>query len=218
MCVDAETLLNAVDTTCNAHMPIVIEGLVDSADVCVRLQNPENGSSEEKTTMRTMVDVPPPDALETLTFDLCMEVDLATVREALKHAKKLGAELLRITVHLHTVRNDAQLSVVTLSVASDRATKEYRMCNETTRTDDGSLVVRAVADGNDPLIDAEVAPAFDRAFPVDKVEAFVRHLPTRVVEARLRDDMPLMLNHLLGSVDDAASYIRFFIGSKIEDD
>ena len=76
-------------------------------------------------------------------------------------------------------------------------------------------MVRAAPDGTDDLFEIdEVDPVFDELFPLAKIEAFVKTVPSRMLTAKLNQqhpNNPLMFTHALNGAEDDSSHIHFLI-------
>jgi hypothetical protein len=151
-----------------------------------------------------------------MEFDLLVEVDLTVLREMIKKARKTHTEHLRIRIYLQDV-GPKKLSTVVFSIDGDFK-HEQKFCHETARDEDGSTIVRAATDGTHRLLDTDAtAPAFEGAYPAEKIDGFVKNLPCRMLTAKVKTGMPLMLEYSLGSSGDEGSHIRFLVAPVIEE-
>ena len=140
-----------------------------------------------------------------------IEIDLPRLREVIKKARAWHSERLRVQIYLRDA-GAKQCSLVKFCVEGD-ARYEQSFYNEATRDVDGSLRIRAVNEGEAHERSLGMcAPHFEGVFLLDKIEAFVKILPTRMVFAEVSAGMPIMLWHQLGgSADDVYSRIRFLV-------
>ena len=215
-CVECKHVLVAIDNPSCAHGAMIMEGH-DDATIHIRMQDPEQRSHEDSSELNTFVDGTPPVSLSTLDFKMLLEIDLSKLKEMIKKARKSHSEMLRIRIHV-TDYGSKQRSLVVFSVKGD-AYHCQRFCHETSRDEDGSLRVRAAADGGNDIQDEEEGePVFEGVYPVEKIDAFIRILPCRMVVAKVMKSMPLMMTHSLGGGSDDSSHIRFLIAPINEDD
>lgn len=218
-CVDCKQLKISLNNPSCSHGSFSIEYFSDATIHC-RMQDPEQKSHEDCSVLNTYVDVKPSIELDDMTFDIKLEIDLSKLREMIKKARDSHSEHIRIRIFLRT---DAarQFSLVIFSSAGD-AYHAQRFSHETSRDEDGSLRVRAVADGEASLFDEDDTPEYQGVFPVDKIEAFTKVLPCRMIVATVTQGMPLMMTHQLGGGIAAPaannSMVRFLIAPINDDD
>lgn len=214
-CVECKHVLTAIDSASCAHGKLTVEGHDDK--VRLRVHDPDQRSHEDCSEIPTYVDFEPPVDLLTMTYGTLLEIDMAKLRELIKKARKSKCDLLRIAIHLKD-RGAKQQSLVVFSVDGE-AYHSQAFCHETTRDEDGSLVVRAAPDGSDDLFDTSgTDPTFEGVYPIEKVEAFIKSLPCRMLGAKVQSDLPLMLSHTLGGASDDSSHVRFLVAPVNEDD
>lgn len=197
-CVECKQLIVSIDNPSCAHGSLRIEGYAD-ATVRVVMQDPEQRSHKETSELNTYVDDMEPVVVDDLKLDIVLETDLNKLKEMIKKARKSHAERIRVQIFLKDEAN-RQLSVVVYTVNGEGYAKHSQVfCHETQRAEDGSLTVRAAIDGEvDDDDTMGSTPAFDGVFPVDKIEAFVRILPVRMIRAQVQNAMPLVFEHELG--------------------
>lgn len=221
-CVECKHLQVAIDTSSCAQGSLVMEGHSD-ATIHVRMQDPKQRSHAEYSELQTFVDGgSEPVKLHDMDFDDKIEIDLCKLRDMIKKARKIHAEHLRIEVYLRD-EGPKQLSLVVFSVRGD-AFHETQFLHETSRDEDGSLRVRAAADGEYDLEDVaeHMTPKFQGLYPVDRVDAFVKILPVNMIVASVMQNMPILMTHRLGggiaSTGSDDSHIRFLIAPINEGD
>ena len=218
-CVECKHLAVAIDNPSCSHGSLVMEGHSD-ATIHVRMQDPEQRSHADCSELDTFVDAVKPIELNTLDFQIKIEIDLSKLREMIKKARKTHAEHVRIQIYLRDQGNKQQ-SLVIFSVKGD-AYHCQKFSHETSKDEDGSLRVRAVADGDSNLEEVdELRPDFEGLFPVEKIDAFIKILPCRMITAAVMQGMPLMMTHRLGaghSTTGDDSHIRFLIAPINEGD
>lgn len=222
-CLECKQLIVSIDNPSCARGKLRIEGFND-ATVRIIMQDPDQRSHKETSDLNTYVDdIEELDDLDEMRLEYCLETDLSKLKEMIKKARKSQAERIHIQIFL---REEAtkQFSVVVFTVKGEGyARHSQTFCHETQRGVDGSLTVRAFADGEVEEDDtSEMNLVFDAVFPVDKIDAFVKILPVRMIKAQVQNSMPLMMTHELGGgVHDGSSpqsegagltsYIRFLV-------
>ena len=217
-CVDCKQLKIALNNPSCSHGSFSIEYLSDATIHC-RMQDPEQLSHEDCSQLDTYVDVKTPIELDDMKFDIKIEIDIPKLREMIKKARDTHSEHMRVKIYLRT-DGSRQFSLIIFSVKGD-AYHCQKFSHETSRDEDGSLRVRAVADGEINMFEEQDKTEYEAVFPVDKLEAFVKILPCRMIVATVTQGMPLMMTHTLGGGITAAknnSSVRFLIAPINEDD
>lgn len=220
-CVDCKQMHLALDNPSCSHGSLLLQYFTDGTIHC-RMQDPEQPSHADCSKLNTFVDGSEPIKLNDLEFDMKLEIDLSKLREMVKKATKCHSEHLRIQIFLRKGNGPNQQSLVVFSVKGD-AYFCQQFCHETSRDDDGSLRVRAVADGETNIIEDAVDPEYEAVFPVEKMNAFIRVLPCRMIVATIKQGMPLMMTYRLGggiasSAATDESSVKFLIASINESD
>jgi len=207
-CVDCKHVQTALDSTSCAHGTLVLSGHGDRVHVCVR--NPDAPSQDETSELKTFVDSERTTEIRPLEFATRLDVDVVALKEVIKKARKWHAEMMKIRISLRQ-QGARHLSMVAISISGD-ADHEQRFYHETTRDDDGSLVVRAASDGGDARAGCgdDLEPHFEGTFLVDRIDSFVRIVPQRMVSCNVMRGMPLMLTYPIGG-DEGASHIRYLV-------
>lgn len=216
-CVDCKQILYSIESPSSAHGMLTMESYVNDTSVYLLMTDPDQPSHVETSKLSTFVDGDPPVMLSVLDFKIVIEVDLTKLREMIKKARKAHAEHLGISV---LYRDADAVATTTFSLSGDTEHAQI-FSNDTSTKEDGSRLVRAIADGKtEPLcVDSEdVELLHDGKYPVDKIDAFVKTVPSRVVVAKVMKGMPLMFTHSLGASEDDSSHVRFLVASTSEDD
>lgn len=215
-CVDSKQILYSIDNPSCSHGSLVMEGHTSDATIHLRMRDPDQLSHEDFSRLSTFVDGDTQSpTVDNITFNMILEIDLTKLKEMVKKARKAHAEHLRISVF--TKRNGSkEQSLVIFSVKGD-SEHQQKFCNEMTRDEDGSVIVRAVVDGNEELFDTQDSAVFEGIFPIEKIDAFVKNLQVRMLVAKVENNMPLMLTHNLAPEGDD-SHVRFLVAPKTEDD
>lgn len=208
-CVECSQVLTSIDIPSCTHASLVMEGHDDSTTIHFHVHDPDLRSCEDSSELNTYVDGDERRVISPLSYNLILEIDLVKLRELIKKARKARAELLRICIHTKT-SGAKERSLVLFSVKGESLHKQT-FCHETSKDEDGSLVVRAAPDGSDRLFEVDANDLiFDSMFPISKIDAFVKTVPTRMLTAKLSSGIPLMLTHQLGGIDDE-SHIHFLV-------
>jgi len=209
-CVECGELLTSIDIPSCTHASLIMEGHDQSTSIHLRILDPELRSCEDSSELNTYVDGDERRIISPLTYNLILEIDLVKLRELIKKARKARAELLRICISTRST-GSKERSVVLFSVKGAALHKQL-FSHETSRDEDGSLVVRAAPDGADTLFEPQTADTvFDGMFPISKIDAFVKTIGTRMLTAKLQQGIPLMLTHRLGGAEDETSHIHFLV-------
>jgi hypothetical protein len=217
-CIDCKKLSLALDDPSCQHLALTMEGNQADAKVYLKMHDPDQPSHEQSITLPTYVDSDNNiDAIPAMDFDMMLEVDLNALREMMKKAIKVHTEHLRIRVHLLD-KGARKVSVVTFSIEGDDFYCEERFCHETTRDEDNSMIVRAVADGTVAMPDDADTPQYEGVFPVEKIHAFAKNVQARMLTAKVKTDMPIMFTQSLSGSSDDTSYVRFLVAPVREDD
>ena len=215
-CVECKHVLTAIDPSSTGGS-LTLQGYSQDATVTVRLQDPECKGYEDVSELSTYVDGDAGFKLTPMDFQILLEVDLLKMREMMKKARKSHAEILRIRVYTHD-SGSKKYSLVIFSVRGDNQRHDQKFCHEINYHEDGSMVVRAAADGETRLFETLAGtPLFDHGFPVDKIESFIKNLPTRMMLAKIKSGLPMMLSHNLRGANDDTQHIRFLVASTNED-
>jgi hypothetical protein len=210
-CVDCKHMQTALDSPMTAHGTVTLSGMGDR--VHVRITGGEV-SHDEVSELRTFVDTEKNTEIRPLEFSTQLEIELSALRDVIKKARKWHDEKMRIRIHLKE-RGARQYSMVTLSISGD-AHHEQRFYKPTSREPDGSLMCKAERSGIEPdetgageEDPAASEPHFEGTFLVDRIDSFIKILPTAKVMCRVMRGMPLMLTHAIGS--DDSSHIRYLV-------
>jgi len=219
-CVDCKQMSYSIDNPSCSHGFCRMEGYTHNATIGLIMCDPDNDNSQDLSILKTFVDSDPPSGLCSLSFDTMLEIDLAKLKDIVKKSRKAHAEHLQITIYTKTAGATEQ-SIVVFAIDGDTDHKQV-FCNETTKHYDGSLIVRAAASSTDQKHSMvkcdEATKVFDGSFPIEKIDAFVRNIPVRMVVAKVQNGMPLMLTHPLGDGEDEESHVRFLVASKNDDE
>lgn len=220
-CLECKQLIVSIDNPSCARGKLRIEGY-DDATVRIVMQDPEQRSHKETSDLNTYVDeMEELDALDDMRLEYCLETDLSKLKEMIKKARKSHAERIQIQIFLREEASK-QFSVVVFTVKGEGyARHSQTFCHETQKGADGSLTVRAFADGEIEEDDtSSMNCVFDAVFPVDKIDAFIKILPVRMIKAQVQNSMPLVMTHELGggilggaseNEEQGKSFIRFLV-------
>lgn len=221
-CVDCKQLKTALDTPSSAHCLLRIEGYADpDPRVRVSFFDPERNSAEDASTLVTFADDHPEDADLEFTYTMSMEMDMIKLRELLKKAHSSSAEHLRISAHLVTTHSRDLSRIVFQTRGQNGEEHEQIFCHEVPRASDGSKLFRAIADAPkdmDEVAAEEETLAFEGCYPVERLSAFIKHVTSRIVVARLDKSAPILLNHPLADPLDKTQYIRLLVGPVAHDE
>ena len=216
-CVDCKQLLYSIDNPSCAHHSLILEGHSQDASVHIRLFDFEQRSHQDSSRLNTFVDGDPPVALSDIEFKLLLELDVSKLKEMVKKGRKAHAETLKIMILTKMVASKEK-SVVIFYVSGDTEHQQI-FCHDTYRNEDGSLIVRAAADGEEDIFDMKDDDSvYEGTFPIEKIDSFIKNLPSKVIMAKVMTGMPLLLQHDLGAAETDSSHIRFLIAPVVDDD
>ena len=208
--VDCRQIAAAIDKPSCAHYALTIEGHMESMPyILLRMWDPESSGHQVTSEFSLFEKVHDSGiCLEDMTFDAVIELDMSMMREMIRLARKSHAEDLRISVYLTTAQGKP-VSVTVFTVNGDFK-QQQTYSAEVQTSEDGSRVFRASVDGNIgvPVAD-DASPVFNLKFPLEKIEAFIKNLPCRMIQANVAQDKPLLLTFPL-SGDDVSS-VRFLV-------
>ena len=215
-CVDCKHVSSAIDNPSCAHLALTMEGYTETANIMLKMLDPETHSHEVCAELSTFVEEEFVE-LEDIQFKMSLELDLTLVREMIKKARKAHTEQIKIQIFIHDT-GSKKISIVLFSIKGDWTHKQ-KFCHETVTDVDGSIVVRAAADGTEKLIDVDTAtPVYKGVYPVEKIDAFIKNLPCRMLTAKVMTGVPIMLTYPLGGTSDETSHIRFLIAPLNEEE
>jgi hypothetical protein len=217
-CVECKHVLSAIGMPSCAHMPLTMEGCSADAKMVLRLSDAEQTANTNDTEVRLFTEDAPV-ALQTMEFDLILEVEPALLRELIKTARAAHSEQLRIRVFLPETAHQ-KVSVTVFTVAGDLMKMDRVLVHDVDKDEDGSRIIRAVGDGaHRTTFDVKNAtPLYDSHFPIEKIDAFVKTLTCKMISARAKQGLPLMLTYPLNGANDESSYVRFLVAPNIEDE
>lgn len=209
-CVDCKHIVPCLANIRQEHT-LILEGHDHRANpkVIIRTYDPEHPSHETCTELDTFVDSDNVQ-LFPMEFKMMLEIDLLMFRGLLKQASVAKADQIVIRIYLKEGVGQT-LSFTHFSVQGEF--KHFQsFCHEVSKDEDGSMIVRAATDSVQTLFDVDdVEPTYEGIFPVDKVAGFMKPLQCRMLVAKVKQDMPIMFNHMLGGATDNVSHIRFLI-------
>lgn len=213
-CVECKHLLIALDSSTAGHGSLILEGHGNL--VRIKMFDPDQHSFEDSSEINTVIEQHEGNGtLNTMNFDMMVEIEISKFREFIRKVSKTHCELLRLQIYMKEMSGKQQ-SLVIFSAHGD-CTHHQKFRHTVTKDADGSVVVRAVADSTDDLFEVGSAQEiFNHAFPVDKIDSFLKPLTCRMLLAKVHKGMPLMLNHTFGNSED--SWIRFLVAPRNEDD
>lgn len=217
-CIECKHVLIALDASPSACTSVVFEGFEERACIGIRLLDPDQGSHESCSELSTYVDGDASPQLTPMDFKITLEMDVYKLKDIIKKARKSHAELLQIRI-FYSEEAGRRKSIVIFTVKGDNQVHSVKFCHDLTDEEDGSIVVRAAADGEASLFDYESLKAdFDQTYPVDKLESFVKNIPSRMITSYIAPGLPILMRHDLKGVTDGSSSIKFLIAAVNEDD
>jgi hypothetical protein len=211
-CLDCKQVLYSIESPSCAHVSLRLDGYVVDSKVALRWADPEHPAHDEDNRLPVFVDEDV-DELEDMEFDFTIHIPLVKLRELLKKAPKARAEHVRMKLlRGNDDGSGSPPSIFELSIEGDTMHRQ-RFGQLLVREEDNSLSCKPMQDdaGARLLADEDKYElAFEGMYPVEKLNAFVRIVPTKYLEARAKNHMPLLLTHKLGAVDDD-SHVHFLV-------
>ena len=197
---------------------LVLQCYPEIPKVLVGLYNTENMAFDSDSILDTFDDPyasPPPPIVYN---EYLLEIDTCCLRDFVNRANGARAEFIRITLYLKEIAAQTYCYMELTSKGS-YLTRSW-FCNEITRHEDGSAIVRAAEDANFDKFDFEdgEAPQYDHAFQLKKIEAFVKGVSARMIVARLKRDEAMLLSHPLAGSADEEQHLRFLIAYRHVDE
>jgi hypothetical protein len=222
-CIDAKQMLNSLDTPSCQQGCVTLEGHSSTAEIRLEMFDPDQHAHVSSSVLSTFANDEPYNTVRPQKYEFLLEVDLHHVREIIKKGRKCRAEKLGIEVHfLRTV--GAEWSRVFFVVqGDDNSVHDQCFTNEVTKTPEGDSIVRAAnpsIEVHAPAMDTDSGDPFFRGyFSLDKVEAFVKNVPSKMVTVFMKNGTPIMFVHNLRPGDDPdRNYVRFLAAPCTEDD
>jgi len=210
--VDVKQLMVALDGSMSAQYAVKIEGYGDDATIVVELYDPDTDSHKERIELRTYVSDPNQMQMENYDVDINLEVDLAKLKDMIKKARKISADHIRITIYLNGTSSRDEQSTTIYSIEGSDCILKQIFSHPTTRDEDDSLIVRASTDHVEKLEETNTTtPKYDGIFAIQELEGFLKSISTRMLDMKLKTDMPMMMLHNLGGLTEDESYIRYMI-------
>lgn len=209
-CLDCKHVVSCLINIRNDHT-LVLEGHFDqlTPKVVIRTRDPDQPSHETCTELDTYVDT---DNMQLFPMDfrMMLEIDLVMLRGLLKQAQVAKAE--RICLKIFTKEDPGRTISYTHFSVQGEFKHSSSFCHEVKVDDDGSMIVRAATDSMHSLFDTDsMNPIYEGIFPVDKIAGFVKALQCRMVVAKIKQNMPIMFQYMIGGTSDDVSIIRFLI-------
>lgn len=219
--VDTKQFLYSInDSTCTQGM-LIIEDRPATAEIVIRIQDPELPSHKNESVLSTFVEPEQTDTLNPLDFKLIVEIGMKYLKEILKKAKDATAEHMEMTVKVQP-HGSKYRSITTFKV--NGATKHLlEDCADASKAEDGSMIVRANGDGeanegDDHMDDENCETSIRQTYPIAKIHAFVKNMHHTIVVAKMKQGMPLMLEHGIAGSINGESYVQFFVAPVHDDE
>lgn len=215
-CVDCKIIRDAVNTTTASHSMLRLEGHGDRVHVCV--YGGTDSTACATAQLKRLVHNDEPVELMPLEMATRVEMNIFKLREFIKLAHKWHAEHMRLRIFLRSV-GSVTFSRVVYSFDGDADYAES-FCNPVSKDEDGSLY--CVADGESTPEDPEGGERgeedlhFEGVFGIDRIDAFIKIIPTKKLYCDVAQDMPFMCTHNLGDGTRTDSVI-YFVTAPIND-
>lgn len=223
-CVDCKHLLVALQNGVCSSGVVIIEGHDDSATILVRQHRMEQFACEDAIELNTYVDGEEPVKINEIEFDIQGGFDLYKLREFIKKAKSARAELMRVEIY-HEAKPSGGQTYIFFSSKNEFSVQQ-RHKHPTQKMENGTLIATTDTDSletpeeeaagssgeeEDSWAMQNMEKKFDDAFPIDKIDAFIKNIHSGNISHHVCKGMPLMLTHNLCGCTDGSSYIRFLV-------
>lgn len=217
-CVETEKMAMALDVPMHRDLSLSLAGFDATADVEVTFFDADHGTHQAKSVLKTF-EHDGSNPLKAMEFDITVELDLFCFKDVIKKARKAASsDNVRIAIFLATV-GQTKLSVVRFEAAGDTFEHRQEFCQEVIMDEDSSIRVRVATDGTHSAFDLDdEEPVFEECFPTEKIDAFLKHVPHRMIFGRIKKGLPLMLHYNINGSDDDSSYVRFLVAPVNDDD
>ena len=215
-CLDCKQVLYSIESPSCSHVSLTVASLVEESKVSLSWCDPEHPAHQENSKLSVFVDEEV-DELKDMDFEFTINIILVKLREMLRKAPKARAEHVRFRLYVDpTAAVAAPRSVFEISISGETEHCQ-RFCQLLVRDDDNSFSVHTSHESSVEAFDHEDFDlAFEGVYPVEKLNAFVKVVPTRTLVARAKNHMPLLLTLKLGPVDDA-SQVHFLVAPIVEE-
>lgn len=213
-CVECKHVSNALDS--GTFMSVVLQGYEQDAKIKITSKDPDRSSYEDGSILNTFMEADQGEKLDDMEYNQMLEIDLSKLKEIIKKARKASAEHLRIQIMLKTIASTERSCVVFSADGEQYHDQKYY--HETSQSTDGSRVVRAAPDGSHDIFDDEdVEPIFDHLFMLNKIEAFIKNIPCKMITAKIRKGIPMMMEYDLNG-EGKDSHIWFLVAPVNDED
>jgi hypothetical protein len=194
----------------------------NSSDVLLKVYEPNVSNYAPEFTLKTLAKENDCQGLEGLVYNLFVEIDLDTFRNAVKTARDHKAEILKISVYQPKEdptkpAGGPAISFFVIAYEGDEVSSKFPYQSSTEReSEEEPLVIRANDtastgyEGLPPLEDLNVI--FNDTFGVEHLFLFVRSMERHVITLRLGQNQPLLLDFPMGCGRN--DYIRFVLAPK----
>lgn len=220
-CLNVKDMQIAIDSPTNSHGVVTLQRTANH--VRVKMSHPEM-PVHEMSSVLNLVEEEEQSTLDSIEFAFKLEFELGRFKDFLRRAGKTDSERFAITVYMEGGDSPHRKSVVTWS-SEGTMYQEDMFFYSVKQEEDGSMVVRAAADGTDgnasitsrDLTD-KYEVVYSHSFSLKTIESFTKTLKQRNLNAMLAKDTPIMFAYNLGGVTDESQYVRFLVSPLNEDD
>ena len=207
-CLDTKLLETSIESSA-PHSAVRIVGGGDVVRIqIVELDDDAVGDCvSDEVVLRTLVDCETPTEIQPFDVATTIQMDVCSLRELLKKARKYHAETLRLRVSYFTNGGSVACALTELVTTGDADV--YKRYASAVRTEeDGSRIVDTADDDKRLTSRSKPEHVYDAQFPIERVDSFVRAISTRKISAFVNKDMPLMFEASLG---DDVGHVRFLV-------
>lgn len=219
-CVASKDLkFGTEDLSMNGELHML--GHVEKAKIVLKHKNPLSSFTEQHM-LDTIVDEEPQRQPIDLDYDLTVDFDVHLLKRIITQAKKRGAEKICIRIYMYK-KAGRDMTLVQMQHAQGMESS-FSIHNEKVTNADGSFVINACSatceDENGEEVDniPDVDPEFSAFFNVESLSLFLNNLTVKNIQAKMKQNVPLLICHNIGPDESDVSFIRFMVAPAAEDE
>lgn len=210
--LDTNDALATIRGVNNMSTHLYVEAFPNMCKVVLGLYNPESRAHGSQSMLDCYVDPatqPPPNILYD---EFILEIEVTCLKEFLSRSSWAKAERMKITLYTQEIASKI-FSLIEFETVKANFNHRMWFSRETSRHEDGSIVVRAAEDADFEafVVDENTAPVYEHQFNIKRIEAFVKGISARFIVARLKKNEALLLEHHLAGSADEEQNLRFLI-------
>jgi hypothetical protein len=227
-CVRMATVLSCLRSIAPSYF-VDVWNPVDSTDIVIHIYEPRVGVHAPRFRIKTLAKQQDTCELQGMQFDLFVEVDLQTFRNAVKTARDHRADCIEIAVFTPSAPSpDPALAThfFVISYEGDEAQCEYayQSTTELSEGDEDTPPVIKATEANSREFDElppkeDLRPLYRGRFSCDCIAQFIKSLERHALTLRMANNKPLVLDHPIGSGavgNGDGDYLRLIVAPRAE--